>query len=51
MVVLDWLEDPESLLVEWRYALEDGGVLFVMTPGVTTMLEWSAGNWDFRVQV
>ena len=46
MVVLDWLE--ESLLVEWRYALEDSGVLFVMTFGIAMMLKWSAGNWDFQ---
>ena len=46
MVVLGWLE--ESLLVEWRYAYEESGVLFVMTPGITTMLKWSAGNWDIH---
>ena len=39
------------LLVEWRYAQEDSGALFVMTPGITMMLKWSADNWDIQALV
>ena len=48
MVISGWLEDLALVVVEWRYAQEDSGALFVITSGITMMLKWSAGNWDIQ---
>ena len=34
--------------VEWKSATIVHGALCVMTPGVLSMQEWHADNWDFH---
>ena len=53
MVISGWFKEGilALVLVEWRYAGEDSGALFVMTYGILIMLELSAGNWDIQPMV
>ena len=53
MVISGWFKEGmlAQVLVEWRYAQEDSGALFVMTPGIIGMLKWSADNWDIQPMV
>ena len=53
MVISGWFKEGMSahVLVEWRYAQEGSGELFVMMPGIIEMLKWSAGNWDIQPMV
>ena len=53
MVISGWFMEGmlALMLVEWKYAREDDGALFVMTPGIIMMLKWSAGNWDIQPMV
>ena len=41
----------QSLRDGWRYASITPGAQCVMTPGISEMQKWSAGNWDCQLLV